>query len=307
QQEVEMDYDKDLNQPKKILADLAPKVLDKIFTLKNPKDFLRTLKVLNESLDEKHILIYSSNYSIQEVISQKGWSGEVLQASKDYLSVINSNINGYKTDGVVKETIQHYSQIQDDGRIINEVSITRRHEGGNSDYEWFNKVNANYQRLYVPEGSRLISVSGQTREFNDPPLDYKALKFKVDPQVAMEEQDMRIDDESGTRIYSEKGKTVFANWVYVSPQEEVKIVYRYELPFRINPGSKAGGVDNYSLLAQKQSGSRGSRFESKIAFSERLKVIWKYPESDFRKTEGNELNFSGDLSKDKFLGITFSQ
>lgn len=306
QKEVEEDYDKDLNQPKKILADLTPKILDRIFNIRDPKDLLKVLKVLNGSLDEKHMLLYSTNLNVEKIISDKGWSGEILDTRKDYLSVINSNINGYKTDGVVKEKIEHKTEIQEDGRVINEVSITRKHEGGNSEWEWFNKVNANYQRVYVPRGSRLISVSGQTREFNDPPLDYKALKFKLDPQVAMEEQDMQIDSESGTRIYEEKNKTVFANWVYVSPQEEVRVIYRYELPFRIEPEGKGSGVNTYSILFQKQSGSLGSEIYSEIVYPEKVRVIWRYPESDFKK-ESSILKFSGILDRDKFLGLTLGR
>jgi hypothetical protein len=305
QYEVEVDYDKELNQPKQILADLAPKILDKIFTTKNFADMAKTMSVLVQSLNEKQILIYSKNYDIEKTLSQVGWSGEILNTQKDYLSVINANINGYKTDGVVDEKISHKAEIQADGSVIDTVTITRHHNGGNLDKEWWNKVNADYMRVYVPKGSTLISADGQTREFNSPPLDYKALGFKRDAQVQAEEDSMVIDEKSGTRIYEDGNKTVFANWVYVSPQETAQVTYKYLLPFKIFSGVDISGnqADSYSLLAQKQSGSTGSAFVSEIIYPKNYKTIWNYPEDAIR--EGNLIKKETDLIIDKFTGAVF--
>ena len=168
QQEVEVDYDKELNQPKKFIADLTPKILDKVMSEKGISSMMQTLKAFNTALTEKHLLFYSRNYNIEKMISDQKWSGEVLNTDKDYLSVINTNINGYKTDGVIDETIEHHSDIQPDGSIVDTVSVTRKHNGGNEKYDWWNKVNGDWMRVYVPKGSKLLSASGQTRE-SDPP------------------------------------------------------------------------------------------------------------------------------------------
>ncbi len=303
QQEVEVEYDKELNQPKKILADLAPKILDKIFNTKNLGDIAKTMKILLESLNEKQILIYSKNYEVEKVLSQEGWSGEILNTQKDYLSVINTNINGYKTDGVIDESIAHQAEIQSDGSIIDTVTITRHHNGGSLEHEWWNKVNADYMRVYVPKGSILLSADGQTREFNSPPLDYNTLNFKRDAQVQTEEDSMRIDDESGTRIYDDSDKTVFANWVYVSPQETVVVKYKYLLPFKINMNTTDKLADTYSLLAQKQSGSVGSGLVSGVSYPENYDIIWNYPEDAAK--QNNEIKIETDLRTDKFMGAAF--
>ncbi len=303
QQEVEVDYDKDLNRPKKILSDLAPKVLDKIFNVSDFRSLAQVGETLIGNLNEKNILIYSFDYDVQKTISKKGWSGEILNSSKDYLSVINTNINGYKTDGVIDQNIKHQSKINEDGTIIDTVTITRKHDGGESDLDWFNKVNADYMRLYVPEGSKLISVSGQTREFNEPPLNYEALGFKKDPQVQMEEDSIELDSETGTRIYEDSGKTVFANWVYVSPKETATIEYVYQLPFRITFDSEENIINNYALIAQKQSGSLSSQFSSEIYFPKEWEVVWKYPEEKI--SENKLFKINGDLEKDLYIGLAF--
>lgn len=303
QQEVEIDYDKDLNQPKKILADLAPKIMENIFNAKNFSDMARTANILLKSLDEKQILIYSKNYEIEKVLSAQGWSGEILDTQKDYVSVINTNINGFKTDGVIDETIEHQAEIGADGTVVDTVTVTRHHNGGNAEKDWWNKVNANYMRVYVPKGSILISAEGQTREFNSPPLDYKVLGFKADAQVQMEEESIRIDEESGTRVYEDGDKTVFANWTYVSPQETMVMKYKYQLPFKLEMNATDRPADTYSLLAQKQSGSSGSKFVSEVIYADSYDMIWSYPQEISKN--GNTLRMETDLKTDKFLGTAF--
>lgn len=303
QQEVEVDYDKELNQPKKILADLAPKIMDKIFNARNFSDMAKTANVLVKSLNEKQILIYSKNYEIEKILAKEGWSGEILDTQKDYVSVINTNINGFKTDGVIDETIEHRAEIGADGTVVDTVTVTRHHNGGNMEKDWWNKVNANYMRVYVPKGSILLSAEGHTREFNSPPLDYKALGFKIDAQVQMEEDSTRIDEESGTRVYEDSGKTVFANWAYVSPQETVIVKYKYQLPFKLEMNATDRPADTYSLLAQKQSGSPGSKFKSEVVYADGYDMIWSYPQEISKN--GNMLRMETDLKTDKFLGAAF--
>lgn len=308
--EVEIDYDKELNQPKKILSDLAPKVLDRIFNSPNVSDISKTLKILVESLDEKHILIYSKNDLMQNIIANNGWSGEILETGKDYLSVINSNINGFKTDGVVEEKIFHRAQIQEDGSIVDTLTITRHHKGGDASFDWWNKVNSNYMRVYVPQGATLLSAEGHTRESNVPPLDYDALGYKRDADLQAQEAATRIHEESGTRIYEEGGKTVFANWAYVSPKETVTLTYKYLLPFKIDMNAK-DPADTYSLLVQKQSGSIGSALAEEIIYPADYKVLWKYPQIVQRPDDLSEgqsgMKAESVLNLDRFFGLTFSK
>lgn len=305
QYEVEIDYDKEENRPKKILSDLAPIILDRISQTRDAGTILAAMDILNEALKEKHILLYFSNSELQSIISDLGWSGEVLAAEDDYLSVINTNVNGFKTDGIVKEKISHEVKIHSNGEIIDTVAINRKHLGGNTDYEWWNKVSADYMRVYVPEGAELLAVEGQTREINEDVVDYQSLNYEFDPDVKNEESRMRIDSKTGTRVYNEKGKTVFANWVYVSPQEEVTIKYRYKLPFKYD-----GEIKSYSLLTQKQSGSLGSEFELSFNYPKDWSLNWQNEEfQDCNSEEDNmkKICFSGDLKTDKFLGAVFSE
>lgn len=306
QYQVEVAYDKDVNKPKQILSDLAPILLDRIFgDGAAPGAFGKALAAVEAGLSEKHMLFYSRNHDMEQLIRNVGWSGEVLSADRDYVSVIHSNINGYKTDGVIRETIAHRANIQDDGSVIDTVSVKRTHTGGHTGRVWWDQVNADYMRVYVPFGSTLLSAEGYTRETVEVPLDYDALHFSRDQDVERERVGTHIDPVSGTRISEDAGKTVFGNWVYVSPGESVEVSYTYRLPFRIDPQSADNALDAYSVVYQKQSGSDGSILVSDISFPDRFENVWQ--------SEGNLVPFERsvhmetDLKYDRFLGILFSR
>ena len=301
QHKVEVDYDKNLNQPKKILADFAPKFLDKLFEVM-PKRGPEIFEVLLTNLREKDILFYFSDKNLENLFAQQGWAGQILETDKDYLNVINTNINGYKTDRVIDQQISHRAEIQADGSIINTVTITRRHNGRADMADWYNKVNADYLRVYVPLGSKLIAASGQTRQELKPPVDYQKLGFKEDTDVKKQEAGTYMDEKSGTKVFVESGKTVFGNWVYVSPGETVTVSYQYLLPFKLQLTA-----DNfsYSLLMQKQAGASASRFESILQLPAAYPIEWQYPDS--LSVGGREIRFSDELKTDKFWGIVFGR
>jgi hypothetical protein len=306
QYEVEVDYDKEENRPKQILADLAPLLLDKLMSASDVKDVAGMMNIFEEGLDEKHVLLYSRNREVQELIDAQGWSGKVLEASKDYLSVINTNINGYKTDGVIEESIEHEVNIREDGSIVDTVTVTRKHTGGYTDYVWWNKVNADYMRVYVPKGSKLLSAEGYTRETVEPPVDYDRLGFRRDAEVEAQERGIVIDPESGTQIYEEAGKTVFGNWVYVSPQETVTVTYTYLLPFTVQPEADSEDeASRYTVTYQKQSGSVGSQLDSRIVLVPRLQSGWQASQN-LVPYEGG-LRLEDDLKTDVFAEVMFGR
>ena len=306
QYQVEVAYDKEENKPKQILSDLAPILLDRIFGEGAVVGaFGKALSAVEAGLSEKHMLFYFRNSDMERLVRDVGWSGEVLSSDRDYLSVIHSNINGYKTDGVIDETISHRAEIRDDGSIVDNVTVKRTHTGGHTGREWWDRVNADYMRVYVPLGSTLISAEGYTRETVEPPLDYDRLHFSRDEDVERERIGMRLDPVSGTRISEDAGKTVFGNWVYVSPGESVEVTYTYLLPFHVDPRSSNNSLDSYSIVFQKQSGSQGSVLNAEITFPKHFKNVWQSERNLIPFEHGVRLQ--SDLEYDRFVGILFSE
>ena len=309
QLQVEELYDKKENRPKKFLSDLAPKIIEKLLTMDNLdshgkiQKYLSFINIIEESLKEKHIIFYHRDTKIEDMIIKRGWGGQVLNSSGNYLSIVHANINGYKTDAVIDEQISHETEILNDGSIVNTVRITRKHLGGNSDFDWYNRVNSDYMRVYVPLGSVLLEAKGHTTQEYEPPIDYS--DFKTDPDVKKIEDTIRIDPDSGTHIFEESGKTVFGNWVYVSPQETVEVTYKYQLPYKINFDSFTKPADKYSVLIQKQLGSKGSAFTGTIKLPDEWKAIWRSQGLNIKNF--NESIIKTNLKTDRVYGIVFGQ
>lgn len=272
QYEIEEAYTKrGIEDPKTILKDATPILLQKIIQLPNEKILLS----LFESLKRKEILFYFSRPEEEALINYYNAGGSLLKTDNDYLAVVNSNINGYKTDRVVVQSVKHQSEILSDGSIKDTLTIRRNHTGGENFYEWYNKVNSDFLRVYVPKGSRLLSVKGQTIESDNIPTDYRALRFIDYPQIKKIRENQIIDEKTTTYIFEENEKTVFGNWIYVSPGEHVEVTYTYLLPFKARLHSHNALI---SLTVQKQPGITYT-FDHTIVAPRDWYKIWQSPPS----------------------------
>lgn len=295
---VEIDYDKSENRPKQILSDFAPKFLDQLWVVW-PAKSQQILETFNDSLLQKDILFYFTEPMLEKKFVDQGWGGEILSTEKDYLMVVNTNVNGFKTDRMIQQRIFHEAEVQPDGSVIDTVQITRTHQGGQSQYDWYNKTNSDYMRVYVPLGSTLLSAQGF--DFQNPlkPV-FSEEGFKRDPDLTAQESSMRSGEEN-TQIFTESGKTVFGNWVFVEPGQSVTVSYQYKLPFKVNPQQFSS---SYSLMAQKQPGATNTTLQSILSLPGTFSVSWKHPES--LSVMGGEIMYASDLSRDRFFGIVFA-
>ena len=302
QEQVEIKYDKVENKPKKVLSDLSSILMERVFSLTDPLELYQVANIFVEGLNERHILLYTRTPETEALIETNGWSGKIDDTPRDYLSVVNTNVNGYKTDGVINDTVEHRVTIDEDGTALAVTTVTREHTGGNTPYDWWNRVNSNYMRVYVPKGSKLINAVGHTREFPPAPLDYKLLGFKEDPDVQKEESVITIDEKSGTRVGEEFGKTVFGNWVYVSPGETVRVEYTYLLPFRIHPDELHNA--GYSLLFQKQPGMKTVALKTSLAYPKDWDIYWA-SEDNLQPLGESDIHVERAAQHDVFWGVIF--
>ncbi len=278
QEVVEEGEEKKINKPKQILSDIGPQILSSLFSLK-PENTLALLFNLNESLSQKEIQAYFTAPSLQQTIESFNWGGRIIKTpdDRDYLMVVNTNIQGQKSDASIKQKVHHQSLIEKDGSIINVVTITKNHIG-QSGQKFYGQTNIDYIRLYVPEGSQLISAEGFTwpdeKYFRAP-----AKNATKDLDLQNIEIELGYDENSGTRITREFGKTVFGNWLITEPGTTNSVQFIYRLPFRLfNPDSLSEKnrtftsliipqkrISQYQILVQKQSGSNTS-FESQVIY-----------------------------------------
>ncbi|HNV96778.1 MAG TPA: DUF4012 domain-containing protein [bacterium] len=298
QEIVEFKYDKEENKPKKVIGEMMQKILDRLFNDKN-LNYVEIAKLFDRGVSSKDIQMYFSDSSLEAFVDNYGWSGSMRETDKDYLSVVNTNIGGGKTDEFIKQKIYHNVEVLSNGKIIDTVRIVRKFNEV-SDNFFAQATNKNYMRIYVPYGSKLIEAGG----FDSfPEKDYVKPSYGSQEFGKLLELQGRVsvDKASGIEIFDELGKTTFAGWQEIRPGEE-KIVYvKYELPFILSFESlqsflnglfkdNSNKFSSYSVIYQKQSGIEGD-IEFNYKWSDSLKLIWSNLDNFKQNKE-----FSSDLA-----------
>lgn len=329
--EVEFNYNKEENKPKKFIGDLLPKVMEKTMSLTGESK-MRAWEQIFTSLEQKAILIYLKKANNQEAVDRLGWSGKVKQYDKDYLSVIHTNIAGGKTDMVVSNKIEHQVEILSDGQIVDTVILTKEHKGLAGDV-FEGQINIDYVRFYVPQGSKLLSAVG----FDSLPAGRQFLTatsgVEADPDLTRWEKNTLIDQETGVRITEEFGKTSFGSWFIVEPGQTKRVTLKYLLPWRLGEGNsgepegkdniwellkkyfgkqEANNVKNkesfiYGLLVQKQAGSASDQYSGALKLEGRWLIEEYLPAEGIVSENNGSLGIKWNLETDKYYGLMIKE
>lgn len=298
------------NKPKKIIGDLMAKMMEVLPQKLDKNNLIKFISSTDQNLAAKQIMFYFKDEDLQKAIAEYHFDGAISEAPQDYLMVVNTNIAGAKTDKVIKEEIFHETSVGYDGTMFDTVTIKRTHTALKNT-PLVGVRNVNWLRVYVPLGSDLLAFSGvavpDMKYFESPDASW------LDNEFLASHEGLAITDErTGTKIYEENGKTVFANWTMLDPGETSTVVLRYRLPFNLwQVSSKNDFVsrfnnwlsadDNnfypYSLLVQKQPGSTNESFQTSLIIPESYTKLWH-----------SENNNSNDLilNKDKFFSDLIS-
>lgn len=155
---------------------------------------------------EKHILFAIENPKAQKGIEALNWAGRIKSFEGDYLHINDANFSGAKTNMFIKEKSRIDYKIESDGTAIKTLTMEYRNPEPHSDCNLergglcLNAVHRDFQRIFVPKGSTLISSKGS--------------QVKVETR-----QDL--------------GKTYFEAFFTVNPLGKSSITYTYKLPFKV--------------------------------------------------------------------------
>ncbi len=288
-------YDKVTNKPKQFIADLAPILINKLLSA-NSNQYQKIIEALNNSFQEKHILLYFLDSNLQNIVIDNNLGGKLYATNKDYLSVVHTNIGGYKTDGVIEDAMQINTKIENNGTIINKVTINRNHKGGDTEYEWWNKDNIDYIRTYIPKGARILHTEGFIDRGQKASPDGVA-SFEQDADLVAVNNTLQHNKDWNIDTFEESGKLVIGGWLVTSPKEKSQVIVEYALPFTVKKG------DLYSLILQKQSGSLGVRYQYNLELPPKWKSDWNNSSFNLQKTDSGYNTTNGILRIDEFIGI----
>ncbi|MBI2003523.1 MAG: DUF4012 domain-containing protein, partial [Parcubacteria group bacterium] len=153
QKEVEYERTKGRDQPKQILVEFGPKLLERLSSLSR-EDWVKTFAVLVSGFERKDILGYFVESRLQDFALSNGFAGEIKEAQdSDFLMIAHSNIMGSKTDAVIDNFVSLSVEKEKDGSLTHTLEIKRAHNGGKLGF--YNKRNNDYIRVLLPEDAEL--------------------------------------------------------------------------------------------------------------------------------------------------------
>lgn len=205
---------------KSLIGDLLNAILVKALS-SSPKIYWGPLfQTLIAETNEKHILFYLYDEEAQKGIYALNAAGKIKDFEGDYLHINESNFSGAKVNIFLEHTIDNSYEVASDGTITKTVTINYKNPYPASDCNLeraglcLNSIYKGWVRIYVPEGSELVSSEGS--------------QVKV-------------------TSYEELGKTVFEGLASVRPQGVGTFSVTYKLPFKFEGGT-------LPALIQKQPG-----------------------------------------------------
>ncbi len=310
QKAVELEYDKTANTPKKFVGDMATRLLERVKTLKKDEWF-KIARLVSEALATKDVQLALTDTEEEKFAEKYGWNGRLKNTVGDFLAVIEANIAGQKTDGVIAEKVVQDVIIGKDGKITDTLTLNRTHQGKKG--ELFRGVrNVSYLRVYVPKGSRLINASG----FNAP----EAKFFKTPDEDSLADPDIfdvesgAADTQYGINISQEGSYTVFGGWLQLDPGASQKIIISYELPMSTseilakldaapeqNTGESPRGA--YFMLLTSQAGKPGREILVNVHQPKSWNLAWVRPTA---LQANGSLTYANVWDRDQAIGALFS-
>ncbi|MFH1668128.1 MAG: DUF4012 domain-containing protein [Candidatus Komeilibacteria bacterium] len=309
QHAVEFEYDKETNKPKQILADLLPILIAKIYNLETSQ-LLLFGNMINTELRYRDIQLYFKDSQLQDFAVNKDWSGSIQNTTGDYLKVVAQNIGGGKTDEVIEQAVDYDLTIGPDQYLIAKTSITRKHNGDPNDV-FTRHRNVSFIRIYVPEGSDLISVEGASEP------DQKLFKEIYDNLEADEDlikydglnYYLQFDQYYETEQFN---KQVFGQWLMLDPGEEETLEFIYRLPIKITTKKSSnlfkwfqGDLNEliYSLYYERQAGLKNNSFDIKFELPTSMTLKWFNDTNQKMYKLGNWLYAEDQSREDYVLGF----
>lgn len=226
----------DFDNRKKALVDLTHALLARLRgdVLKHWPQYLA---LGQRMLDEKHILAYAQQTEAQTVLLAKNWAGIMRPTDGDYILWVDANLAALKTDKVMERELSYSfapvtttkpSEVgTSSGKYIGTVKMKYINNGT---FTKFTTRYRTYARVFLPLGSRFISVSDSL----PPPTG------GVPPVAGKTDQGV------------ENGKQWFGAFTSIEPGKTGELVWQFYLAPQIVEQIRN---NSYSLLAQKQAGT----------------------------------------------------
>lgn len=194
-------------QRKEIMGKIGAALVDRLSTLPVAR-WPEVLDLLTTSFERKQIMLYAKNPDLLAQIDRRGWSGRAEPTRGDFLWVVDANMAAFKTDGVMDKKISYRLDAKDPANP--RATVTLAYTNTNPTFTWRYTRYRSYTRVYVPDGSVLLSSSGAMKDDR-----YRTGGVAVPGTVD---------------VFKELGKTVFGAFWSIEPGKTGTLSFTYALP-----------------------------------------------------------------------------
>ena len=274
--EIRADHSDDINH-KQFLAALYRQIL-KDWQSADQQTALDVRGGLLQALQEKHIMIYFTNESLNSALNVLGWSGQQKPGlQNDYLMVADAK-QGNKANHSVIRQLTYDVEIQPDGALDSRLAVAYdypanvaekdpavRPENGPLNYN-------SLAQVFVPANSQLESTNN----------------LSIEPTVAL------------TNTH-----TIFVSQIGIDYNQSERYQFSYTTPDLIQ---QLGPYRRYKLVVQKQPGMMGEYVSVQVTLPKGAHAISTSPEpAASYNLENPVLEFRVELVKDEEIEIIFTQ
>lgn len=263
-------------QKKDFLTSLNNTLLQKVENSKS-LTLIQLLPVIKQSLDEKNILLFSTDEKSQKIIEKNGWGGRLVEVKcvansqaesclSDYLAVIEANLGVNKANYFISKSVTIEKKINQEGKI--ETLVTLAYENSAQSEIFGGIVYTNYLRLFVPAGSQLVSASLNGMELSSSEVDIE--NYSLD-------------------------KMSVGFLVKIASENKGVVKVRYTLPRFVTPE-----ISSYQFFYQKQGGDKVAPLV--LSLSSPSQYFFK--PTNFKSTSDKEIFYSTDTSVDRIFSFS---
>jgi len=269
---IHQDFFAGSTQKKDFLTAVASGVRERFMNIQGASA-VAFLSSLSQSLEEKHLLLFFADETLQKRVEGLGWAGRMVNVScidknescfPDYLSVIEANLGANKANYFVQKSVAIEKELDIKGLLSTTVTLSYENKSIASLNQGGPYVN--YLRLFVPGGSTIQSVS-----LNNSPLsttDVDIVTYGLD-------------------------KTSVGLLVRIAPENKGVLKMRYTLP---RPLAEVG---RYQFFYQKQGGDKTSPLV--FSFTYPTNVTLSPTNFTAHSAKEGELLYATDTSVDRIF------
>lgn len=214
-------YDGAQYRDKTQFSDLLAALLSRVQTA-DQTTMLRLGAAIAGAVEERHILITAHDSGVADALARSGWDAAISPSDGAVLRIVDADV-GYGAVNAFVERLTHYDlSLADDSTLITAtvtLTYTNHYSAwaeaptiwsvnghcaapGTLEVERTQGCYANYLRVLVPQGSRLIAIEG-------------------------------VDESLGTD--QQNGRTIFGGYLRVDPGEQRIVRLHYRLPSGLSP------------------------------------------------------------------------